>query len=107
VFKAKPEVMTELTGGAGTIGLRVPGNALTRQLLAVLGTALTGTSANISGSQSPRTARDAAEALGGMIDMVLDGGRSEGGNPSTVVDVSADEPKVIREGAIPSRKIFG
>jgi L-threonylcarbamoyladenylate synthase len=106
VFKAKPEVIAELTGGAGTIGLRVPGNSLTRQLLASLGTALTGTSANISGRQTPRTAQEAAEAIGGMVDMILDGGRTEG-RPSTVVDVSADEPKVIREGAIPSREIFG
>ena len=107
VFKAKPEVMAELTGGTGTIGLRVPGNALTRQLLASLGIALTGTSANIAGQPGPRTAREAAGAIGEMVGMVLDGGRTEGGNPSTVVDVSGDEPKVIREGAIPSREILG
>jgi len=107
VFKAKPEVMAELTGGAGTIGLRVPGNTLTRQLLASLGIALTGTSANITGKPGPRTAQEAAEAIGGMVDMVLDGGRTEGDNPSTVVDVSADEPMMIREGAIPSREILG
>src|SRR3990172_582342 len=104
VFKAKPEVPAELTGGTGTIGLRVPGNALTRRLLASLGAALTGTSANVSGRRSPRTAQEAAEAIGGMVDLVLDGGRAEGGDPSTVVDVSADGPKVIREGAIPSRE---
>jgi L-threonylcarbamoyladenylate synthase len=107
VFKARPEVMADLTGGTGTIGLRVPGNALTRQLLASLGTALTGTSANISSRQSPRTAQEASDAIGGMVDLVLDGGRTEGGNQSTVVDVSADEPKVIREGAIPSQELFG
>ena len=107
VFKAKPGVMVELTGGSETIGLRVPGNELTRLLLASLGTALTGTSANISGGQNPRTAREAAEAIGGMVDLVLDGGRTEGGNPSTVVDVSGDEPRMIREGAIPSREILG
>lgn len=107
VFKAKPNVMTELTGGTGTIGLRVPGNALTRQLLAALGTALTGTSANISGRPSLCTAREASEVIGGMVDLVLDGGRAEGGNPSTVVDVSTERPKVIREGAIPSPEILG
>jgi len=107
VFKAKPEVMTELTGGARTIGLRVPGNALTRQLLASLGIALTGTSANITGRPGPRTALEAAGAIGEMVDMVLDGGVTEGDDPSTVVDVSTDEPKVIREGAIPSREILG
>ena len=107
VFKAKPNVMTELTGGTGTIGLRVPGNALTRQLLAALGTALTGTSANVSGRPSLCTAREASEVIGGMVDLVLDGGRAEGGNPSTVVDVSTERPKVIREGAIPSPEILG
>jgi L-threonylcarbamoyladenylate synthase len=107
VFKARPEVMAELTGGTGTIGLRVPGNALTRQLLAALGAALTGTSANISSRQPPRTAQEAAGELGGMVDLVLDGGRTEGSNSSTVVDVSADAVKVIREGAIPSREILG
>jgi L-threonylcarbamoyladenylate synthase len=76
-------------------------------LLASLGTALTGTSANISSRQSPRTAQEASDAIGGMVDLVLDGGRTEGGNPSTVADVSADEPKVIREGAIPSQELFG
>ena len=106
VFKAKPEVMAELTGGAGTIGLRVPGNALTRQLLAYLGSALTGTSANIAGKPAPRTAREAAGVIGEMVDLVLDGGGTAGGKPSTVVDVSGDEPKVIREGAIPLREIF-
>ncbi len=107
VFKARPEVMAELTGRAGTIGLRVPGNALTRQLLAYLGIALTGTSANVSGRPSPLTAREAADTIGGMVDLVLDGGGSEGGNPSTVVDVSADGATVIREGAIPAREILG
>lgn len=107
VLKAKPEVPAELTAGTGTIGLRVPGNALTRQLLASLGTALTGTSANISGRSSPCTAQEAADAIGGMVDLVLDGGKAECGVPSTVVDVSADGPRVIREGAIPSREILG
>ena len=107
VFKAKPDVMAELTGGTGKIGLRVPGNALTRQLLASLDTALTGTSANISGRPSPCTAQEASEVIGGMVDLVLDGGRAEGGNPSTVVDVSTERPMVIREGAIPSREILG
>lgn len=107
VFKAKPGVMPELTGGSGTIGLRVPEHALTRQLLAALGTALTGTSANISGGPNVRTAREAMESIGHYVDLVLDGGMTAGGKPSTVVDVSADEPKVVREGAIPSREIFG
>ncbi len=107
VLKARPEVMKELTGGAGTIGLRVPGNPLTRQLLASLDSALTGTSANLSGRPSPRTAQEADEMIGGMVDLILDAGETAGGKPSTVVDMSADEPRVIRVGAIPSGEILG
>jgi L-threonylcarbamoyladenylate synthase len=106
VFKAKPGVLRELTAGTGTIGIRVPGNELTRQLLAYLGTALTGTSANLSGEQSLETAEQAMNAIGPLVDCVFDGGRTAGGKPSTIVDVSTGEPKVIREGAIPSRELF-
>ncbi len=100
VFKAKEYVLPELTAGAGTIGLRVPGSVLTVQLLAFLGTALTGTSANTSGGPSPRTAEEAMEAVGGAVDLIVDGGRTSGGKPSTVADVSAGQVTVIREGAI-------
>jgi len=99
VFKAKKEVLPELTAGTGAIGLRLPGSALTRQLLAYLGSALTGTSANISGGRGIETAEEAMRAFGNMVDLVLDGGRTPGGKPSTVVDVSSDLPRVIREGA--------
>jgi L-threonylcarbamoyladenylate synthase len=107
VFKAKAGVLPELTAGTGTIGLRVPGNGLTLELLRSLGRVLTGTSANLSGRPSLRTAREAAEALGPLVDLVLDGGETTGGKPSTVVDVSADAPRVLREGAVPSRDITG
>jgi len=100
VFKARPQVLSELTAGTGTVGLRMPGNALTRALLAAVGTALTGTSANISGGPSPRTAEEAADALGGRVDLILDGGPSTGGEPSTVVDVSGGELRVVRAGVI-------
>jgi L-threonylcarbamoyladenylate synthase len=100
VFKARQGVISGLTAGTGTIGLRVPGNALTRQLLAFLGTALTGTSANRAGGPSPRTAMEARDAVGGAADLVLDGGPTDGSRPSTVVDVSSGKVIVLREGAI-------
>ncbi len=100
VFSAKQGVLAELTGATGTIGLRVPGNELTRKLLEFLGTALTGTSANSSGGPEPRTARDVADDIGGRIDLVLDAGMAAGGRPSTILDVSNGPPKVIRAGAV-------
>jgi L-threonylcarbamoyladenylate synthase len=107
VFKAKAGMLPELTAGTGTIGLRVPGSELTRGLLRFLGHALTGTSANLSGRPSPGTARETAEAIGDLAELILDGGETAGGKPSTVVDASVDPPRVIREGAIPSQDITG
>ncbi len=100
VFAARPEVLPELTAGTGKIGLRVPGSELTRRLLRDLGIALTGTSANRSGRKSPQTAEEAAAEIGDGADLILDGGRTPGGKPSTVIDVSEELPRIIRRGAL-------
>jgi L-threonylcarbamoyladenylate synthase len=100
VFLAAPHVLPELTGGGRTIGLRVPGNELTRVLLRNLGTALTGTSANRSGGRDPRTAEEVMREVGDRVDLVLDGGATTGDRPSTVVDVTIEPPRIIRQGII-------
>jgi L-threonylcarbamoyladenylate synthase len=105
IFRAKKDVLPDITAGTGTIGLRMPGNPLTRQLLLYLGAALTGTSANISGERSIDSAADVAAVLDGMVDLVLDGGRTEGNKPSTIVDVTSEKLNVIREGAISSHAL--
>ncbi len=105
IFTAKPDVLPEITAGTGTIGLRVPANALTRDLIRFIGHAMTGTSANLTGQPSPCTAHEAARAIGALVDLILDGGETAGGKPSTVVDASTDTPRVVREGAIPWRDI--
>jgi L-threonylcarbamoyladenylate synthase len=106
VFSAKAGVLPELTAGTGTIGLRVPGSVLARDLIGFVGRALTGTSANLSGRPNLRTARETAEELGDLVDLVLDGGETAGGTASTVIDVTAGVPRVIREGAVPGRDIL-
>jgi L-threonylcarbamoyladenylate synthase len=106
VFAAKPGVMREITAGTGTIGLRAPGNPLTLKLLEFLGSALTGTSANISGGRSPQTAEETASVIGDTVDLILEGGRTAGGRPSTVMDASQDPPRLIREGAVPFNDIL-
>jgi L-threonylcarbamoyladenylate synthase len=100
VFKARQDVSKLLTAGTGTIGLRVPGNELTRGLLARVGHALTGTSSNRSGQPAARTADEAFAALGAQVDLVLDGGVTECSMPSTVADVRNDRTVVIRKGAV-------
>lgn len=100
VLKARKHVLSLLTGGTDTIGLRVPGNAVTRKLLTFLKTPLTGTSANISGRPSPSTVGEIDALLREQVDLILDGGPAPGGKPSTVLDVSAGQVRVLREGAI-------
>jgi L-threonylcarbamoyladenylate synthase len=58
------------------------------------------TSANISGAQSPVTAEEVYEQLGGRIALIIDGGRTPGGVPSTLVDCTQAELKILREGPI-------
>lgn len=100
VFKAKKQVPAGITGGKGTIGLRVPGNALTRKLLEYVKGPLTGTSANISGGGSVQTIGELDNRLLDRVDLILDSGPAPGGRPSTVVDVSTGQLIVIREGAV-------
>lgn len=106
VFKARSDTPAELTGGTGTIGLRVPGSGLTRRLLQAVGHALTGTSANRSGRPSLCSAEETAAEIGEWVDLILDGGETPGGSPSTIVDVSSGRPRLIREGAIAYRDII-
>jgi L-threonylcarbamoyladenylate synthase len=100
VFRAAPHVLRELTAGTGTIGLRVPGNDVTRTLLGSVGHSLTGTSANRSGRPSPRTAEEVLQELGDRIDLILDGGPAAEGRPSTVVDVTKEPPRLVRQGVV-------
>jgi L-threonylcarbamoyladenylate synthase len=93
-----------LTGARhDTIGVRVP--ALTgpgRQLLDLAG-ALVATSANLPGGPDPRRLDDIPDELRRAVAAEVDGGELPG-TPSTVIDVTADEPVVLREGAVPEHE---
>lgn len=82
-----------------TVGVRVPDHEVARALLRAAGP-MAVTSANISGAQSPSTAQEVYEQLGSRIPLILDGGRTPGGVPSTLVDCTTPELKVLREGPI-------
>ncbi len=85
---------------SGNLAVRIPGSPLLRALLYRVGP-LTGTSANRSGSPPHTVATEAVADLAGEPDLVLDGGRTPGGAPSTLVDLSGDEPRVLRIGPAP------
>jgi L-threonylcarbamoyladenylate synthase len=89
-----------------TIGVRMPDHAFTRQLLSQAGPLAT-TSANLSGGPNPRNAQEVLNQLEGRVELVLDGGDSAGGVPSTVVDCTAASLTILREGAISASEIAG
>ena len=88
-----------LTGGAATIGLRVPDHDAPRALARALGP-LPVTSANVSGAPEARDAAEIQAILGDAIELILDGGPARSGPPSTVVDCSIEEPRILRPGAV-------
>ncbi len=100
VLFRKPEFHSLALAGGDTVAVRVPDHDLVRELIRRIAAPLTGTSANRSGGPSPLTAQQVAEQLGGKIDLVLDAGPCQGGVESTVIDMTAGEPRLLRAGAI-------
>jgi L-threonylcarbamoyladenylate synthase len=99
ILGAGPGLPTALTAGAGSVGVRVPGLSLTRALCAAAGP-LVSTSANPAGGLPPTTCREAQEGLEGAVALALDAGPGRG-TPSTLLDLTAAEPRLLREGAVP------
>lgn len=101
VLRAAPGIPREVTAGSGTVAVRVPGLALPRHLAAQLGGPITGVSANLTGQPACRTAGEVCRVFPDGVSMILDGGPATGGKPSTVLDLTGSEPRLVREGAIP------
>ena len=105
VFVASDKVPDLITAGTGKIGIRVPGDPLTTLLLRTLAVPITATSANRSGAASPTTAQEVLETLGHEVALILDAGKTPGGMPSTVVDVTTSPITLLREGQIPAEML--
>lgn len=82
-----------------TLGVRIPDHPVALALLQASGP-LAVTSANISGQADTSTAEEVLAQLNGRVDLILDGGKTPGGVPSTVVDMTGATPKVLRQGPI-------
>jgi L-threonylcarbamoyladenylate synthase len=104
IVPRRPE-LPEAISSTATVGVRVPDHEFARALLQAAGP-LAVTSANVSGAQSPLTAQEVYEQLGGRIALILDGGRTPGGVPSTLVDCTSAELKVLREGPIALERLM-
>jgi L-threonylcarbamoyladenylate synthase len=100
LMPAARQLAREVSGETGTVGVRVPADAIARAVCAACGHPVTATSANLSGAPAAATADDVEDALGDRIEFLLDAGPTPGGAPSTIVDVTAGEPRLVRAGAI-------
>jgi L-threonylcarbamoyladenylate synthase len=99
VFSVSSRVPDYLRTPEGTIALRIPNHPVPIALISGIGTAIVGTSANLSGRPSPLTAREVNEQIGERVELIIDGGRCAG-TESTIIDVTKAVPVVLRRGAV-------
>lgn len=100
IGRATPEVLFKITAGTRTVGVRLPDDDNVRALVRACGGALTATSANPSDQEPAESAEEVFSYFGHAIDLIVDGGTARSVQPSTVVNVCKNEPRLIREGVI-------
>lgn len=100
IVPKKPVLPNIVTCNLDSVGVRIPQHNVALRLISLSNGLLVGTSANKTGEKPPRTAQEAAEQLGKEVDMILDAGPAPLGAPSTVVDLTQEKPKILREGSV-------
>lgn len=105
ILRRGPRVALATTGGADTVGLRVPAHPMAQALLRAFGGGVAAPSANRFGGVSPTTADHVVADLGDDVDYVLDGGPCAVGVESTIVDFSRGAPVLLRPGGMPREAI--
>lgn len=106
VFPKKQILPDVVTFGLNSVGLRIPNNQVVLQLLKMCGGLLVGSSANRTGEEPPRRVEEMPDELKTMVEVVLDGGPTAQGVPSTVVDLTQKKPRVLRQGSITLKEIL-
>ena len=100
VFKSNNKVSESVSCGLDTLAIRIPSNAGAQKFLKYLNLPIAAPSANISKHVSPVSAQHVFSDLNGRVELILDGGKSEGGIESTVLDCTGDKPTILRSGLI-------
>ena len=100
VVPAQPWLPVEIVRDTGAVGLRMPDHPVALAIIRVAGGAVATTSANRSGEREACTVEEAVAALGETVDLYVDGGRTPGGIPSTVVALQDGEIRILRRGAL-------
>lgn len=107
VFKASSIVPKAVTGGLDTVAVRFPSHPIMQKLISLSALPLAAPSANTSGKPSPTNAKRVIEDLEGKIEAVIDGGSSEFGVESTVLDITSEVPTILRPGGITYEMLKG
>jgi L-threonylcarbamoyladenylate synthase len=97
--------LPDSVSATNTVGVRVPDHIVARSVLRAAGP-MAVTSANLSGQPSPSTAQEVFAQLNGRIALIVDGGNTPGGVPSTLVDCTGSQPIVVRQGPISLNQIL-
>ena len=105
ILVPKKPTLPAAISATSTVGVRVPDHDVARALLR-LGGPMAVTSANISGQASPTSAQEVVSQLGGRIAMIVDGGETPGGVPSTLVDCTGEKIQILREGPISKEELL-
>jgi len=105
ILPAANNLPFKVTGGTGTVGMRIPELAITRLLIRAIDLPVIGTSANLSAHPACATADEVLHQLGGKIELVLDYGKLNGTAASTILDLTQQPARVIREGAVPAKDL--
>lgn len=105
ILRKQAAVPDVVTGGQDTVGLRCPAHPLARELLRRFDGGLAAPSANRFGRISPTSAQHVREEFGDAVPLVLDGGDSDVGIESTIVDLSGEAPRILRPGGISREQI--
>lgn len=106
VFPKKQILPDVVTFNLSSVGLRIPDNQVVLQLLSMCGGLLIGSSANRTGEEPPRSIQEMPDELKTMVEVVLDDGPTAQGVPSTVVDLTQKNPRVLRQGSITLKAIL-
>ncbi len=105
VLPAAPGLPDRLLGPGRTIAVRIPPLAWLRALVAELAEPLTATSANLTRERELADPLEVRDVFEGQVDLIIDGGPAPGGLPSTIVDLTGERPRILRDGQIPAARI--
>jgi L-threonylcarbamoyladenylate synthase len=105
VVKAKPLFPPQILGPGGSLALRLPDVPWLLELVRQMDVPITATSANISGEKEIDSREEVIETFSGKVELIVDGGKTPGGLASTIVDLTSENPRVLREGAVPLEQL--